>query len=157
MPAPRAFDWASPSGTLWAVEGDATRASRLDTIVTEGTRSRRGRLTSQYALPDRSAPSGVAVYRSDLIPEWRNDLLVSLADTQELLRLRLAANGTTVVQTERVLHGQAGAIRALAVSPVGTIYLANNRSVLELVPYAGDPFIPPEPSQVSASETQGQR
>ena len=41
---------------------------------------------------------------------------------------------TQVVQTERVLHGEAGAIRALAVSPAGAVYLVNDRSLLELVP-----------------------
>jgi glucose/arabinose dehydrogenase len=77
----------------------------------------------------------VLVYRGDLIPEWRGDLLVSLADTQELLRLRLAAtNGTQVAQTERVLDGEAGNIRAMAISPTGSIYLLNDRSLLELAP-----------------------
>ena len=135
LAAPRALDWTVPGGTLWAVEGGADAPGRLDAIVAEGTRSRRGKIVSQYALPDRADPSGVVAYHSDLIPEWRGDLLVSLAETQELLRLRLAAsNATQVVQTERVLNGEAGAIRALAVSPAGSIYLVNDRSLLELVP-----------------------
>jgi glucose/arabinose dehydrogenase len=135
LAAPRALDWTVPGGTLWVVEGGPTRAGRLDAIRAEGMRSRRGRIVSQYALPDRADPSGVVAYHSDLIPEWRGDLLVSLANTQELLRLRPASsNASQIVQTERVLTGEAGTIRALAVSPAGSIYLMNDRSLLELVP-----------------------
>jgi glucose/arabinose dehydrogenase len=134
LAAPRGLDWAS-GGNVWAVEGGAAHPDRLDAIVTEKLRSQRGMITSQYALPDHADPSGIVVYRNDLIPQWQGDLLVSLAATQQLLRLRLAgATATQVVQTEQVLNGEAGAVRALAVSPRGSIYLLNDRSLLELLP-----------------------
>jgi glucose/arabinose dehydrogenase len=133
--APRALDWTVPGGLLWAVEGGTAHPGRLDAILSEGSQRRRGKMVSQYALPDQADPSGVIAYRSDLIPQWRGDILVSLAATQELLRLRVAtSDATQIVQTERVLNGEAGAIRALALSPTGSIYLVNDRSVLELLP-----------------------
>jgi glucose/arabinose dehydrogenase len=135
LAAPRALDWTLGDGTLWAVEGGGARAGRLDAIVTEGLRSHRGKIASQFALPDRADPSGVVAYHGDLIKEWRGDLLISLAGTQQLLRLRLdTSRPNQVVQTERVINGEAGVIRALAVSPTGSVYLVNDRSLLELVP-----------------------
>jgi glucose/arabinose dehydrogenase len=135
LAAPRALDWSMPGGLLWAVEGSTAHPGRLDAIQSDGSQRRRGKMVSQYALPDRGDPSGVIAYRSDLIPEWRGDILVSLAATQELLRLRVAtSDATQIVQTERVLDGEAGAIRALALSVTGSIYLVNDRSLLELLP-----------------------
>jgi glucose/arabinose dehydrogenase len=134
LAAPRAFDWTT-GGNLWAVEGGAAHADRLDAIAIERFRTQRGRIASQYALPNNADPSGIAVYKSALMPQWQGDLLVSLAATQQLLRLRLAgASATQVVQTEQVLNGEAGSIRSLAISPRGSIYLLNDRSLLELLP-----------------------
>ena len=138
--ATRGFDWDLEAKTLWLAEGIEGRRGLLSAVVDEGTeRRRRARIVERYALPDEAVPSSVLLYRHQLMPHWRGDLLVALPASQELLRLGLASDGSgRVTRSEVVLTGRAGRVRALGVTPHGVIYLVNDTSVLALTS-ADDP------------------
>jgi glucose/arabinose dehydrogenase len=135
--AARGFDWDLEAKTLWVAEGTSRQPGLLAAIVDENARSRRGRIATRYALPDRTAPSSVLLYRHALMASWTGDLLVALPDAGQLLRLKLGPGGSgNVVLTEKVLDGTAGSVRALGATGDGVIYLANDTSLFTLTPDA---------------------
>lgn len=81
------------------------------------------------------APSGMAFYTADLIPEWKGSLFVGALAGQHLTRLVLA--GERVVGEEKLLVDLAERIRDVRQGPDGAIYvLTDNTSgrVLRLGP-----------------------
>ena len=67
------------------------------------------------------APSGMAFYKGDAFPSWKNSLFVGALRAQLLARLTL--NGDKVVAEERLLKGAIGRIREVSVGPDGLVYL----------------------------------
>ena len=64
-------------------------------------------------------PSGLAIYRGDLFPEWQGDLLLGSLINQEIRRLKL--DGNTVVTDEAIIPEISGRVRDLRVLTDGSI------------------------------------
>lgn len=67
------------------------------------------------------APSGMAFYRGDAFPGWRNSMFVGALVQTHLRRVEL--RGTEVVSEEVLLDGVIGRIRDVRVSAEGWLYL----------------------------------
>ena len=64
-------------------------------------------------------PSGLAIYRGDLFPEWQGDLLLGTLINQEMRRLKL--DGDTVVTDEAIIPEIKGRVRDVRVLNDGSI------------------------------------
>ena len=73
------------------------------------------------------APSGLAVYEGAMFPEWKGDLLVGALKFQLLSRLDRDASGR-IVGEERMLEGEYGRIRDVAVAEDGAVWLLTDDS-----------------------------
>jgi glucose/arabinose dehydrogenase len=67
------------------------------------------------------ALSGLAIYQSDRVPQWRNTMWLGTLVEETLIRLTFAQG--KVVREERLLHEKLGRIRDVRVGPDGLIYL----------------------------------
>jgi glucose/arabinose dehydrogenase len=71
------------------------------------------------------APSGLAVYRGAMFPEWQGDLLVGALVDKEVRRVRLSPDGRPLGQES--LFKQVGArIRDVRVAPDGAVWLTTD-------------------------------
>ncbi len=68
-----------------------------------------------------SAPSGLAVYRGDLFPEWNGNLLSGGLVSRAVHRLEIDGDGVT--EAERLFESLESRIRDVRVGPDGAIYL----------------------------------
>jgi glucose/arabinose dehydrogenase len=64
-------------------------------------------------------PSGLAIYRGDLFPEWQGDLLLGSLINQEMRRLKL--DGDTVVTDQAIFPEISGRVRDVRVLTDGSI------------------------------------
>ena len=64
-------------------------------------------------------PSGLAIYRGDLFPEWQDDLLLGSLINEEMRRLKL--DGDTVVTDEAIIPEIKGRVRDVRVLNDGSI------------------------------------
>ncbi len=64
-------------------------------------------------------PSGLAIYRGDLFPEWQGDLLLGSLINKEMRRLKL--DGDTVVTDEAIIPEIKGRVRDVRVLTDGSI------------------------------------
>jgi aldose sugar dehydrogenase len=71
------------------------------------------------------APSGMAFYTSDVVPEWRGNLFVGALAGQHLARLVL--DGETIVAEERLLSNSGERIRDVRAGPDGAIYVLTDQ------------------------------
>lgn len=76
----------------------------------------------EYYWDPSIAPSGLAVYRGAMFPEWDGDLLVGALKYRLLARLDRDEAGAIVAE-ERMLKGKFGRIRDVSVAADGSIYL----------------------------------
>ena len=88
--------------------------------IGEGT-AKAGMEQPVYYWDPSIAPSGLAFYNSDRIPEWKGSLLVGALRGQALHRLIL--DGDKVVGEEVLLADQGERIRDVVVSPDGAVWL----------------------------------
>ncbi len=79
-------------------------------------------LTWDEAVP----PGGLAVYRSDLIPEWKNSILVGTLRSTHLHRVVLNDEATQVAAHEVYFQNEFGRLREVIVSPDGQLYLTTS-------------------------------
>ena len=131
--APRGIAWDAGGGTLWIVEQGAP--DRLQAVVSAAPDRRRGTTIARYALPAGTGPSGLAFYGGDRLPSFRGNLLVAADGGRSILRLRFdPANPHRIVATERLLRDMLARIRAIGVSPDGTLYLCAGDALVRLAP-----------------------
>lgn len=71
------------------------------------------------------APSGLAVYRGAMFPEWTGDLLVGALVDREVRRVRLSADGQLLGQ-ESLLKGLGERVRDVRVAPDGSVWLTTD-------------------------------
>jgi glucose/arabinose dehydrogenase len=134
--SPRGLDWQPATGMLWAADASPQESTRLDAVASGERESKRGTRRVTRLIP--GSASSIAFYRSDLISAFRGNLLVSGDQRGDLLRVRFdASDPTRPVAIERLLVGQTGALRVVAVAPDGTIYLCTEDALLSLAPLAG--------------------
>lgn len=71
------------------------------------------------------APSGMAVYRGTMFPEWNGDLLVGALVDREVRRIRLSPEGRVLGQ-ESLLKGLKERIRDVRVAPDGSLWVTTD-------------------------------
>ena len=82
------------------------------------------------------APSGMAFYRGQQIPQFANNLFVATLRGTHLLRLTI--DGRRVVTQERLLDGTFGRLRDVVSGPDGHLYFTTNNRDGRGNPMAGD-------------------
>ncbi|MGQ5702370.1 PQQ-dependent sugar dehydrogenase [Sandaracinobacteroides sp. A072] len=84
------------------------------------------------------APSGLAVYRGAMFPEWQGDLLVGALVDREVRRVHLSAEGRVLGQ-ESLFADLGERIRDVAVAPDGAIWLATDSASGRLIRISRQP------------------
>jgi glucose/arabinose dehydrogenase len=121
---PRGLDW-DPGGALWIVDGDVTRAERLIGVGPgPGVRA----TSVSFTLPVPFAAAAAVFHPT-------GDLLIGAEAGRYVLRVRFdPANRQRVLGTERLLEGSVDAVRAIAVTPDGSVYVCTTAALLTLLP-----------------------
>ncbi|KAF0238124.1 MAG: quinoprotein glucose [Prolixibacteraceae bacterium] len=70
------------------------------------------------------AVAGMVFYNSDLIPEWKNNLLVTSLKSSRLTALQLNESGTSVLKATDYFTNVFGRLRDVCISPDGKVYIA---------------------------------
>lgn len=81
------------------------------------------------------APSGMAIYNSDLFANWKGNILAGALKYQMLVRL--SVNGNQVKEEERLFEKEFGRIRNVDIDEKGRIYLltdSNNGQIIRIEP-----------------------
>ncbi len=79
-----------------------------------------------FAWTPTLAVAGIDFYNSDLIPEWKNSLLVTSLKASRITQLKLNDIGTEVLGKTDFFRGEFGRLRDLCVSPDGKVYVATS-------------------------------
>jgi glucose/arabinose dehydrogenase len=77
-----------------------------------------------FAWTPTLAVAGIDFYNSDLIPEWKNSLLVTSLKASRVTQLLLNESGTEVLKTNDFFKGTFGRLRDVCISPEGKVYIA---------------------------------
>jgi aldose sugar dehydrogenase len=70
------------------------------------------------------APSGIALYSNDRVPQFQNKILMAVLRDQMVVALTLSQDGQTVVNREEFFRSRFGRIRDICVSPEGRVFIA---------------------------------
>ena len=134
LSSPRGFDFAADGSTVWIADASADGSERLRVLAIDTQRPRRARQRATFALPEGLGASAVAFHRGGTVPEFNGDLLVAARTGGYLLRIRFDADDAGhPVSTERLLEGQVGTVRALAIGTDGAIYFCTDKSLIRLI------------------------
>jgi glucose/arabinose dehydrogenase len=132
--SPRGFDFAADGSTVWIADGSADGSERLRVLAIDTQRPRRARQRATFALPEGLGASALAFHRGGAVPEFNGDLFIAARKGGYILRIRFGADdGSRPASTERLLEGQVGSVRALAIGTDGSIYFCTPTSLLRLV------------------------
>lgn len=107
----------------------------LGTPIGEGTEKAGMQQPLLYWDPS-IAPSGMAFYTGDQIPEWTNSLFVGALKAQMLVRLEMDQG--IPKQRDRLYQGEFGRIRDIRQGPDGALYLLTDSGRGLLVRIDGD-------------------
>lgn len=91
--------------------------------------SQQGMVTPLRAYTPAIAPSGIAFYTGEAIPEWKGDLFVANLRGRSLLRLRLGDKGEAV-EEEFLLQNKFGRLRDVATAPDGALLVLSDSGLL---------------------------
>jgi glucose/arabinose dehydrogenase len=72
------------------------------------------------------AACGLEYYDSDLIPQWKNSLLLATLKNARLYQLKLSDDKLAVVSVSEFFRNSWGRLRDLCVSPSGRVYLCTS-------------------------------
>jgi glucose/arabinose dehydrogenase len=83
-----------------------------------------------------AAVCGMAFYDRNLIPSWKNSLLVTALKNSRLYVLKLNKDQTAITSTEEFYNGRYGRLRDVCVSPSGKVYICtsngDNDKIIEI-------------------------
>lgn len=84
-----------------------------------------------FTAPIRSwtpviAPSGMAYYGGNRIPEWRNSLILTTLKSQSLRILKLSEDGRKITDEYILFKDQLGRLRSVITAPNGDIYFCSS-------------------------------
>lgn len=107
-----------------------------------------------FAWTPTLAVAGIEFYNSDLIPRWKNSLLLTSLKASKITQLLLNESGTDVLQTTDFFTGTFGRLRDICVSPEGKVYVAvSNRDGRGTPKTDDDKIIEISPVTSSVDET----
>jgi len=83
------------------------------------------------------APSGMEYYNSDLIPQWKNSLLLATLKNSRLYQLQLGSDNSSIAAVNEYYTNTHGRLRDVCVSPAGKVYICtsnggNNDKIIEI-------------------------
>jgi len=126
----RDYGWPDVS---YGVQYDARQADgRTNVPVGHGETSRPDVEEPIYYWVPSIAPSGMAFYTGDLMPEWRGNLFVGAMAGRHLVRLVL--DGERVVAEERLLEELDDRIREVRQGPDGALYVLGTYALIRIGP-----------------------
>lgn len=73
-----------------------------------------------------TAPSGMEYYNNDLIPQWKNSLLLTALKDTRLYQLKLNESGTAIESTTEFYVSKYGRMRDVCISPTGKVYICTS-------------------------------
>ena len=73
-----------------------------------------------------AAVSGMDYYDSDLIPAWKNSLLVTALKNSRLYQLKLNDSHTAITETNEFFNNKYGRLRDVCISPDGKVYICTS-------------------------------
>ena len=79
-----------------------------------------------YAWTPTEAVCGLDYYNKDLIPGWKNSLLLCTLKGSKFIQLRLNGNGKSISSGAEFLDGKFGRLRDLCISPDGKVYICTS-------------------------------
>ncbi|MBK7685376.1 MAG: PQQ-dependent sugar dehydrogenase [Rhodocyclaceae bacterium] len=79
------------------------------------------------------APSGLAVYRGEIFPDWNGKLLVGALAAKSISRLRKGKDSDLLIEEERLIGNLKKRIRDVRVGPDGLIYVLTDSADGELL------------------------
>ena len=72
------------------------------------------------------AVCGLDYYNNDLIPQWKNSLLMMTLKNSSVRQMKLSDDGRSIVQTQIFFKDQWGRLRDLCISPQGKVYICTS-------------------------------
>ena len=72
------------------------------------------------------APSGMDYYDKDMIPAWKNSLLLCTLKDSRLIQMKLNSTHDAISETNEFLVNTYGRLRDLCISPNGEVYLCTS-------------------------------
>lgn len=72
------------------------------------------------------APSGIDYYDKDLIPQWKNSLLLATLKNQRLMQIKLNDAHTAVTAIKEFFTNSYGRMRDVCISPEGKVYICTS-------------------------------
>jgi aldose sugar dehydrogenase len=72
------------------------------------------------------AVCGLDYYNKDLIPEWKNSLLMMTLKNSSIRQMKLSNDGLSIAQTQTFFKDQWGRLRDLCISPSGKVYVCTS-------------------------------
>ena len=91
-----------------------------------------------FAWTPTLAVAGIDFYNSDLIPEWKNSILVASLKASRITQLLLSETGITVIKTNDFYTNTFGRLRDICISPGGKVYVATSNRDGRGAPKADD-------------------
>jgi glucose/arabinose dehydrogenase len=79
-----------------------------------------------FAWTPTTAVAGLDFYDHDLIPEWKNSLLLVTLKDATLVQLKLDKAGTKIAGTSEFFKREYGRLRDICVSPTGKVYISSS-------------------------------
>ncbi|MBE7174965.1 MAG: PQQ-dependent sugar dehydrogenase [Mucilaginibacter polytrichastri] len=76
-----------------------------------------------YTWTPTVAPSGMTFYNGDLIPQWKNSLLLTTLKGSRLFLLKLNAGQTGIAEVKELFNGEFGRLRDVCVAPDGRVFI----------------------------------
>ena len=126
----RDYGWPNVS---YGVQYDARQEDgRTNVAVGQGETSRPGVEEPIYYWMPSIAPSGMAFYTGDLMPEWRGNLFVGAMAGRHLVRLVI--DGERVVAEEQLLEELDDRIREVRQGPDGALYVIGTNTLMRIGP-----------------------
>jgi aldose sugar dehydrogenase len=72
------------------------------------------------------AVSGIDYYNHDLIPQWKNSILVATLKNQRIYQLKLNGDGSAVTEINEYLTNTYGRLRDFCISPDGKVFVSTS-------------------------------
>lgn len=72
------------------------------------------------------AVCGLDYYNYNLIPQWKNSLLMMTLKNSSVRQMKLSDDGRTIVETQVFFKDQWGRLRDLCISPAGKVYVCTS-------------------------------
>ncbi len=72
------------------------------------------------------AVCGLDYYNNNLLPQWKNSLLMMTLKNSSIRQLKLSDDGRSIIQTQTFFKDQWGRLRDLCISPAGKVYVCTS-------------------------------